>query len=124
MNRAYAISLAAILAAGCTMNQSADRDRNARLAETARDVHGARELGRLHADQAEKRAIGLLHVGDELLHRDEHVRLVERRELDLHVVAEHMPAGAVAGQREQAAERVGGHTGGPPTRRSRPAAPA
>ena len=47
-------------------------------AETPRDVHGAGELVRLHADQAEKRAVGALISAITLFERNDHVGLVVR----------------------------------------------
>ena len=94
--------------------EAADRDGDARRAEAPRDMHGARKLVRLDADEAKKRAVRRLHVADELVDRDEHVRLVEGLVFDLDILAEHLAARAVAGQRVEAAERIGGDAGCPP----------
>ena len=76
--------------------EAADGDVDALLAELARDRHGAGELVRLHADEADEAAMaGLADLGRDLLDRDPDVHLVIGVDLDRDILAEDLAGGAV-----------------------------
>ena len=76
--------------------EPADGDRDAARAELSGDRHGARKLVRLHADEADDAGMArLLDARRDLLDRDADVHLVIGVDVDRHIVAEHLPLGAV-----------------------------
>ena len=82
------------------------RDLDAALAQRPREVERARELVRLHADQHHHAGAGVLDHARQACRTDAGVGLVEGVDVDLDVVAEHVPLGAVAGEAVERGERI------------------
>ena len=90
--------------------KAAQCHRQAGLEEWARQIDGAGKLVGLHADQADQRLDATaLDVGDDTVGANARVGFVERGDLDVHVVAEHVAIAAVERQPVQDRERVRGN---------------
>ena len=85
--------------------EPADHHRDAGGAELAADVERARELVRLHADQADEARLAA-HVTDQALDVHDGVALVERLDRDVDVRAEHLVGGTIGKQPINAGEAV------------------
>ena len=84
----------------------ADRHLHPGGAELPRELDRARELVRLHPDQADQPGIGRGDAAGDLLYRDDGVALVIGVDVDLDIGAEHPAGGDVLGQRIKAGERI------------------
>ena len=93
--------------------EAADRDLHAELAKRPRDVHRARILVRLHADDADQAAIAADDARD-AFGPDAGVGLVEGGDVDLDIVAEHAALAAIQRQPVQNRQRVGRNRRTPP----------
>ena len=90
--------------------EAADADGDAGLAQRAREIDRARELVRLHADEADQAVPAVaLDLPDDGIRIDAGVGFVVGREDDLHVLAQHLPPGAILGQAVQGCQAVGRH---------------
>ncbi len=69
--------------------EAADDDGNVRRAEAAREIERARELVRLHADQADETRARRLDATDGARHVDDGVAFVIGLDLDFHIGPEH-----------------------------------
>ena len=95
--------------------EAAHRHRHAGLAELARDVHGARKLVRLHADQAHQPEIAVVaEPPDQLVEGDQRVHLVVGVQHQFDLVPEHVPLRQVERQAVDGGERVRRDPGLPP----------
>ena len=94
--------------------EAADRDRNVGGAELAGKIERARELVRLHPDQADKTAARLADFTDRALDVDDGVALVIGLDLDIRVRAERFARGAFGDQAVHAGEAIGGDGRAPP----------
>ena len=75
--------------------EAADHDRDAGRAKRPRDVHGARKLVRLHADQPDHpEAVVLPDPIDDVVSSDAGVGLVAGRDVELDIAAEHLRSAA------------------------------
>ena len=84
----------------------ADRDLDAGFAKPGGQVHRARELVRLHADEADEPGIGALDPPDDAPHRDDGVALVIGADLDRDVGAERAPLGQIRRDPVKTGERI------------------
>src|SRR5262249_45685254 len=95
--------------------EAADRDLHAARAELAGDRHGARELIRLDADQADEAIMTrALELARDSLDRDPDIHLVMRIDLDRDVLPEHLPLGPVLRDAIEAGHRIRWNPGLPP----------
>ena len=95
--------------------KSAKRHRNARRAEGTRDIEGARILVRLHPHQRQQPEIVVAaEAADQLRDVDAGIGLVDQVDVDLDVVAEHVPPGAIEGEAIDRGEGIGGDQRPPP----------
>jgi hypothetical protein len=86
--------------------EAADADLHAALAQPARDVHRARILVRLHADQPDHAAVGARDEARDALGADAGVGLVEGRDDDINIVAKDAALGAIDGEAVKRGEGV------------------
>ncbi len=95
--------------------ESADNHRYPRGPQGTGAVHHARELVRLHADEADHaKAAIVLNLTDDMVRPDAGVGLVDRKDLDRDVLAKDLIFHAFLRDAEQAGERIGGQRRLPP----------
>ncbi|HEV2189590.1 MAG TPA: hypothetical protein VGR70_20435 [Stellaceae bacterium] len=95
--------------------KAANRYGHAARAQFASESHGPGKLVRLHADEADDARVARLgQAGGNRSNRHLDVDLVVAVDLDGDVIAEHLPIGAILGDRVQAGEGIGGDPGPPP----------
>ena len=73
----------------------ADRDLDAGSSELGRQIHGSRELVRLHAHQADEASLGACDAPDDPPDRDDRMTLVIGVDFDRHIGAERLARGDV-----------------------------
>ena len=90
--------------------EAADADRQSRGPERTREIHGARKLVGLDADQADQcLAAGCTNVSEDTPRPDPPVGLVISVQANFNVTPKDAPLACVLGERIQACERVGGN---------------
>ena len=95
--------------------KSAERHRNAGRTEVPREIEGARILVRLHPHQRQQAEIVVApEAADQLGDVDAGIGLVDQVDIDLDVLAEHMPLGAIEGETVDRGERIRWDQGPPP----------
>ncbi len=95
--------------------EAADRDLDAGGAQLARDVHRARELVGLHADQTHEAIHPVaLEAADDTAQRQDLGRLVAHLDLDLRVGSERAAGACLFRQTVQRGQRVRRHAAAPP----------
>ena len=77
-------------------------------------IHCARELVRLHADQAYEPGIGAFDPPNDPLDRDDRVALVIGLDVDHHIGSERAPLGQIRRNAVEAGERIRRDPGFPP----------
>jgi hypothetical protein len=94
--------------------QPADGDGDAAPAQRASKIERARELIGLHADQHHHAGAGLLDHPRQTIGTDAGIGLIKGMDIDLDVIAEHAPRGAVLREPIESRQRVRRNGGAKP----------